>query len=199
MQRYCFDYKETKPIEVNCIKNPCRYHKKDGKYFEINALTPENLCPEAFSTAYSYCLALLYNAQLDEICEHADDSIILRCPNPKEYIVMKVQSYERSKIFSGLKRFMVKSLHKIGLHTELPSKKIKMIIVDNVSCPAGYNTGEEFFFNISNKKEICPAGFSAIHPFLSLEGFFDIPCFNTEQKSRQIHCPDPRGVIYELK
>ena len=77
------------------------------------------------------------------------------------------------------------ALRRIGIPIEYPHSKIIIKVSAAANCPAGYKEAREFEFNIWRTDELCPAGFHAVFPFLAADG--DYP----------VHCPDPRGIVYE--
>lgn len=180
---YCSDFSDKKII-VDFIKNTCRYHKTESQEYGGDKLAPRDFCPEAFYAAYPYCFSLLYGAKLGG----KGNSVMVRCPQSENFIVMEVKSRNIfPRFLIRLKEIMIKFFNKIDFPMEYPHKKIIIRLAKNIGCPAGYKIGDEFEFNIRRRDELCPAGFNAIFPFLS-----------SEEKIK-IHCPDPRGVIYEKR
>lgn len=184
MIKYCSNYPH-KGVEVELIKNPCRYHKYESQEYCGKKLAPFKFCFDAFYVAYSYCFALLYGAKFEF---GNSDSVKIRCPAIKNFIIMEIR---KKRIFPkfviALKEKLIKFLQRLNIPCEFPHQKIKIRVMENNNCPAGYRLGEEFEFNIWKKDELCPAGFNALFPFIS------------NDNKGKVHCPDPRGIIYNTQ
>lgn len=165
------------------IKNPCRYHKCASQVYQREKLAPYKFCLDAFYVAYPYCFALLYGAKF----KFSDNnSIRIKCPNPDSFITMEIKNQRvLPKFVIALKGKLIRFLQKLNFPFEYPHQKIKIKVIENNNCPAGYRIGEEFEFNIWKKDQLCPAGFSMLFPFIA------------NKNKGEVHCPDPRGIVYK--
>lgn len=172
-------------VKVASLNKLCRYHFRQGQKYDQNHLSPSGLCPAAYQAVYPFCLALLYNAKVAP----KGKPIKIRCPNPNGYILMEItrKNYlPKSVLFLKEK---LENFVKIFRPFELPTNQIKIKIIDQKGCPKKYQIGQVFNFNLWSQKEICPAGFAQIYPFLT----------KAKAKSKiLVPCPDDNVAVYQI-
>lgn len=180
MKQCPFNIKEKDVIVAKLYKK-CRYHRACDQKIR---LAPDNLCLSAYQKVYSYCLALLYNAKLPS-------PLKIHCPNPKNYIEMEIiKSPILPKSLTLLKRKLEVAICKIYRPLDLPDHNIFIkIISQKGDCPKNYQIGKTFKFNLYDQKEICPAGFYQLYPFLK----------DNSYKNQLVSCPDEKAVVYQIK
>jgi len=170
-------------VQVASLCKSCRYHRHLGQKYDPAHLSPQGLCLSAYQTAYPYCLALLYNADLGK-------KVIVRCPNPKNYIEMEItKSPIAPTALIALKRKLLSLLANLCRPFDLPDHRITIKIVSQKGvCPKNYSIGQTFKFNLYRQNEICPAGFYQLYPFL----------IQVHKKPIFVSCPDDNVVVYKV-
>lgn len=173
-------------VSVACLDKRCRYHRCLGQKYSVRELGPDNLCLAAYRAAYPYCLALLYDAAIPT----EKGSVQVKCPNSHDYITMEISKKPALPPFLlGLKRGLEKIVATVYRPLDIPDSRITIKIIDQKgNCPYQYSIGQEFHFNIWGQKEICPAGFFQIYPFLT----------SYKESPVLISCPDDSGIVYQL-
>lgn len=190
----CFSYK-NQPIKATAVKSPCRYHSKPA---DIERVGPKGFCLDAFHAAYPYGLALLYDADFKGIDKR--DSVSICCPSPKYKVIFEVKRIQTvSEVLKRLKNTAAKIFEKVFHPVDIINYKVAYKVLDvHGNCPAGHKVGEEFEFNIWDKKELCPASFHSIFPFLLLENQ-GIPFrWRDDSKVCEVPCPDCQGAVYQI-
>lgn len=189
-RQYCKHYGTSEIKLLKHMRNGCRYHKIIGQEYNLKSITPANLCPDAFHSAYPYCLALLYDAEIKHVR--------IKCPNDSNYITMKISKHTFLPEFAEkLKNKFLKTATRLGFSGDIIIAKVK-IKIENIKgvCPAEYTVGDEFEFNIRKQTELCPASFASVFPFI---GNNRATYWREKNSSVCIQCPDRTGAVYEIK
>lgn len=173
-------------VRVASLNKLCRYHFREGQEYDDSHLSPSGMCLAAYQAVYPFCLALLYDAKLSS----KGKLIKVRCPNSKGLVLMEVTHENPLPKPLFLFKEKLESLVRVFRPFELPTKRIKIKIIDQKGCPKKYQKGQVFRFNLWNQKEICPAGFAQIYPFLTQAKV------NTKVL---VPCPDEEVAVYEIK
>lgn len=169
------------------LKKRCRYHKREGQTYTCDSIAPKGLCLDAFHVVYPCCLALLYDADFTGSCHESAgrDEVAIQCPmGCMRMRVTRIQSLPKPVKF--LKTSAEKIFKKLFFPPDVPDYKIRILVEESSDeCP--HKSGEEYYLNIRNTSELCPASFDALYPFLDVTDM------------RFVHCPDHEGILYELK
>jgi len=160
------------------FKRNCRYHKKQGQEFSSEKMFPKNFCPHLYAQAYSFSLALLYNAKFN-----GKQIFDLVCPEKLVKLTLEAK-YTLILPIRIFKKIILNFLQKLGIVKEFPDKRIILKITQSSNCPLKLVKGQSFLFNIWKRDELCPASFYTSYPLL----------MSGEKTS--FHCPDPEGVSY---
>jgi len=183
--KFCSNYTHDAVTAVE-LKKKCRYHKKGGQSFTLDAIAPAGLCLDAFHIAYPYCLTLLYDGDFNASCHRPCDAnrVIIQCPRGK--MKMEVaRIHLLPKTVKTLKTAAEKAFKKLFYPPDVIDYKIRIKIIEAADgCP--HKPGELYYMNIRDTNELCPASFDAVYPFLGVK---DI---------QLVHCPDHEGILYEL-
>lgn len=190
----CFSYKKHH-IKARLIKSPCRYHTAPT---DIERVGPKGFCLDAFHAVYPYGLALLYDADFKGSDKY--DSVFVCCPSPKHKVVFEVKRIQTvSNGIKILRNTLAKIFENIFYPVDIINYKVTYTVLDvHGDCPAGYKVGAEFEFNIWDKKELCPASFHSVFPFLLLENQCIPFNWGDTSKSCEVSCPDCQGAVYQL-
>ena len=134
-------------VEVKSIAGKCKYHKKAGEIYTLEDLAPKGMCLDAYHAAYPYCLALSEGASFRWMKDEDPDAVFCQCS--KSIVVIEIK---RPLFITAIEKNMTVFM------------KVSKI---RGKCPKKMKVGDEFLFNLGQKeKEICPAGFNAIFPYL---------------------------------
>lgn len=153
---------------------------------------------ELFYNSYPVCLSVLYSGipVRMRLRKRGIEKAIASCPHPNG-IKVEISSEEiLPKPLRIAKEFIEEALKIIYRPLDAPFRKVSIKVIEASShCPKGYKAGDAFRFNINRQDELCPAGFTAIYPYIRAlkpsskgEGLSSI----------RVHCPDHAGVIYEV-
>jgi uncharacterized repeat protein (TIGR04076 family) len=185
----CFNLSEF-IIDTIVMKKICKYHKRKGQEYGSNDVV-RDFCADAFYVAYPYCLAFLYGANKNEF---GGDRIYLCCPHPKGIRFEIKRMYRWPFPVRIAKRFLDWVVGKVLYPLDWEDWRIGIKVVeDKGECPAKFSIGKTYWFNIRRLEELCPASFHNIYPFLLSYLVKD----NLTLKN--IHCPDPQGIIYNVR
>lgn len=181
--------------KITEIKFPCRYH---SKLTEIKRIAPNNMCIDGFHAIYPYSLALLYDATFTN--DLKKDLVYINCPSTEGKVIFEVK-----RILTGnnttrlLKTFSANIFEMFFYPVDFFSYKIVYTVSQiKGKCPAGYNIGDEFTFNISDRDELCPASFHSISPYLFLKNKGVFFGWEGTDNSSQVSCPDCQGAVYKF-
>lgn len=169
----------------------CRYHKWPTRTkYTNNLLAPKGMCIDLFHSAYPSCLSLLYGAKFNE-------KVIISCPNPDAGICIELTRHPTKTKY--LRKFIVRLLSKIGRDIELPDTEIIMTIINdnNAGCLYAYKKGCKFKFNLWSGRELCPATFDAVYPFVNnfVRGSFGAWQKKEDNNAAKVVCPDSKSSI----
>ena len=178
----------------------CRYHRvqDQGQSFTGEDLFPRKFCPHAFRIAYPYCLSLLYDSTYPSTAQsNPTRSVKVKCPSSDHFVELNIAiRYSFPFVIRKLKNAAIRALQFLGIDGEYPDRDVVLNVSRvNKICPLGLTEGQSFFFNIWNRKELCPASFYAAYPILMRQ--MAIPENSSSCDNSLIHCPDPFGVYYD--
>lgn len=178
-------------IQTEPFLRTCRYHRQQGQGFCGTALYPAGFCPHAFNASYPYALALLYDARYPDAEGNLKQSFETRCPATANTVFFRIDiRYTMPKWLRILKRLLIRFLQKLGIPAEYPDKAVFYQVQEVTGqCPRGLKKGNVFFFNLHNRKELCPASFHSLYPILMKNSA-------RAEAPSVLHCPDPDGVSY---
>lgn len=190
----CFPYKEQQ-IRATAVGSPCRYHSSPTG---IERSSPAGMCLAAFHVAYPYGLALLYDGKFASA--NGKETAYVRCPNHRGGIVLEVKRVlVTSTVVRYLKSVAARAFELLFHPVDIIDHKIVYTVSDvQGNCPAHHKVSQQFELNIWDKKELCPASFHSLYPYLSLknQGFsFD---WQEGKESNEVSCPDCHGAVYKF-
>lgn len=188
-------------LKTGHFQRTCRYHRQQGQEFTRNQLLPEGMCPHAYMVTYPYALALLYDAKFPGAEYSAvgknestpQREVIVSCPGTDNRITLRIRiRYTFPLLLRILKKAAIRTLQTLGIDGEYPDKNVILDVISvNGQCPQSMQKDTSYFFNVKNRKELCPASFYGAYPLF-------LRAAATEEKCGKInvHCPDPFGVHY---
>lgn len=159
---------EMKAID-GCLK--CLYQQKshsglqvsDGVAkidFEATKITPNNLCLHAFRSIYHLCLSKLYFSKSIE-----EESF--RCPSTETKVYLSVEKVPHKDLKTRFLNFLRQIALFLRIPNDLKETKIKINVTKvEGDCPKGHRVGDEFYFNLGDKEEMCPASTFSLYTFL---------------------------------
>jgi uncharacterized repeat protein (TIGR04076 family) len=148
----------SRQIEVkHSCSGTCKYYRTGKESFNLSTLGPPGLCLDLYSSAYPYCLALLYGAEFS--WEKDKNAVNAQCPAPTKTVHFEVRRVplEKAIMSNGIKK----------------DKNILIRIIDLAESPGEYENGcacnhapgQEFEFNQGDfLDQMCPAAFYNIYP-----------------------------------
>ncbi len=189
MFRYC---SEEKPFQVSTrsFHKKCGYCKSAKVAVGREGVSPQGFCIDAFYAVYPYLLALLYDAKFD--FRSGAKALVIRCPNSASPSFIKV-SFKRKKL-KPLLNILEKTFRALGSPKDAIDKIMTAeVLHENKDClmPAGSG----FALRIPDIRQLCPASFFSLYPFLYAHK--KDPGAGLPQMS--FSCPDPKTcVTYEV-
>jgi uncharacterized repeat protein (TIGR04076 family) len=177
-------------VVENCEK-PCRYHKA-GNYYDFHHIVPPGLCPEAFHAIYPQCLGLLYKGDFGGL-----DSLKASCPKP-DGVVFEVKRIKQRSFWRRGGQVLRKLLSKV-YPAEVLDYDIKISPVEiKGNCDKNIKIDTEYYFNLYNTKELCPAAFDSLFPFVFTSSFVSENNIKTNRLGF-LACPDHKtNIVFQL-
>jgi uncharacterized repeat protein (TIGR04076 family) len=148
--------------------NRCRYHPLNSGNKQVSLLS-QGMCPTAFLNLYPTLLALHCNHDQSKLKMNPAGEII-SCPLGSEGVSFRVYSlkikFNLWAYFKNFLRWVLNFLYPV----EIPDKDVFIKAVDEGrGCSVGITRGQDFYFNLDQKDELCPAAFTSIYPYLDIE------------------------------
>jgi uncharacterized repeat protein (TIGR04076 family) len=154
---------------------------------------------------------LLFGASFHEK-ESRKDSLILKCPAVKNFVVMEIQKVPlpfKLKLLNILKK-MVHPLYPAAIFN--CGIRIK-ILETKGKCLNGHIVGDTFEFNLGNfqltskyvlnigyPRELCPAAFDNLYPYLGYVRWEGKLPWTPEAEINRIGCPDHKASVeFQIK
>lgn len=176
----------------------CRYYQKPARAISFDKFTPARFCVSAYYVVYPYALSLLYDGMRSQKTWREEATVLFSCPNNSDCIQMQVTA--KRNIFSPFLSFLEKALRSLGRPRDVLDKSIEIKVVRlQGSCPRNLTVGRIAQFNLFNRKELCPALFYTLFPYLVLLDRKMLPYWGRDKSSIDIHCPDAAAeIVYRL-
>ncbi|MBI5562816.1 MAG: TIGR04076 family protein [Deltaproteobacteria bacterium] len=189
---------EQYSVDAETLRGPCRYHKRPVDNLKTG---PEGLCKDAHHALYPYALELLY----DGIPPDADrGALTVNCPGVTNKVVFRIEKRGAMPRWLKAARDAAAKIFEVAFYpVDLMDGKVTYA-VDRVdgSCPAGHRAGDVYGFNAGDKKELCPASFHAVYPYIFLKkrgAAFDWSAGDDAGKATDsAPCPDCMGAVYRF-
>ncbi|MEK7691551.1 MAG: TIGR04076 family protein, partial [Bdellovibrionota bacterium] len=177
------------------ILGPCRYNAKPAKGIKAG---PVGLCQDAHHAIYPYGLARMYGADFGN---GVDSDVSINCPGTASEVVFRIRrTTALPRLLGALCSVAAKAFGRIFHPVDLKEYRVSYI-VERVAgkCPAVHAKGDRFEFNVKRRKELCPASFNALYPYIFLKKrgqVFDWA--GSGDVGVSVPCPDCMGAVYEL-
>lgn len=185
-------------ISVYHHNRSCRYYRPPGENLPMQRLAPQGFCFMAYYTAYPYALSLLYDGRgfEDKKSERFD---LTTCQNDSHHLNIEVRT--QRKILAFAWNLLEKSLRAIGIPRDVLDKSIFLTVRTlEGNCPQNLKTGQIAKFNLRNNKELCPAVFYTMFPYLIMANKSIFPYWAKDKKEFCVHCPTVGGnVVYKVE
>jgi uncharacterized repeat protein (TIGR04076 family) len=184
-------------VRIRTIKSKCKYHKHQGQEFRLAEMVPEGLCPSLFFRAYPGALSALYAGSPSKwgLRTREDRERKVACPMAGGVTLNIASRSTAPRFLVMLKEVLEQIMRFLGRGVDLPLRKVDLIITSVGLCPRHRQSGEVFEFNVDKNEELCPAAFSSIYPYIGKQSDLIYP---SRTNVTQIHCPDYRGLEFEL-
>jgi uncharacterized repeat protein (TIGR04076 family) len=188
-------------LAINVISHSklCRYYQKPGLNIMLENLAPASFCLPVYFAAYPTALSLLYDGNNFESLNQEKISIF-DCPCEQNNV--KIQVGTKKNIFSYFLNLLEKILRFLGWPKDVLDKSINFQAVSLASgCPKKLQPGQITEFNLHNARELCPAVFYTIFPFLPMLSDKIFPYWTKDKKETELdlQCPDAGAkIIYRL-
>ena len=172
----------------------CGYCRRGKEKYDKQGLTPGGFCVDAMSAIYPYFLALLYDAVFPQD-PSVHEGILVRCPNANSPTLIRV-SFKYKKL-----RLLLNILEKFFRYIGFPKDAIdKMMIAEimNENEECRHRLGRRFIFRIPDIRQLCPASFFSLYPFIHLYARGKKVSEADGQLALGLACPDPKSNINYL-
>ncbi|KPK99234.1 MAG: hypothetical protein AMJ95_00375 [Omnitrophica WOR_2 bacterium SM23_72] len=168
----------------------CGYCKRGQEKYDRQGLTQDGFCVDAMSAIYPYFLALLYDAKFSQ-GSLADEGVLVSCPNAHSPTLIRVSfKYKKLRLLLNI---LEKFFRCIGFPKDAIDKiMIAQIMNENEECC--HRLGSLFMFKIPDIRQLCPASFFSLYPFIHLYARDK----NVERLALNLACPDPKSNINYL-
>ena len=188
---------ESLDVSIVSHSRLCRYYSKPGKVVPFSNLIPKGFCLAAYQTAYPFALSLLYDGINFNKLE-GEFTADVPCTNCHNHVDMLIKTNKYA--FSLALNLLEKILRFIHFPKDVLDKKIEIDAKEvQGNCLKGITSGLKVNFNLRNKRELCPAVFYSIFPYIVMLDKKVFPYWLKDNKSLDIHCPDPGAkIIYRL-
>lgn len=143
------------------------------------------------SAIYPYFLALLYDAQFHQGLS-AREGLLVRCPNAHSPTLIRVDF--KYKKLRPLLNILEKFFRRIGFPKDAIDKTmLAEILNENSECR--HRLGRQFIFKMPDIRQLCPASFFSLYPFIHLYARGKKAKEANERLALGLACPDPKSNI----
>ena len=168
----CVDYTGLK-IKAIGLHGDCRWGILPNMQFNLEQLTPHNMCLAAFHTAIPYILTLKNGGRFAWLRDR--NVVIFQCPNPEVAVVMNLSIHEEKD-------------HQFSIE----------VIKTRGTCPQKMLPFNMFTLN-RNSIPFCPKAMDSLFPYVNmLNAIKQNPC-NKSPEALRVVCPGyPNYLIFEI-
>jgi uncharacterized repeat protein (TIGR04076 family) len=187
---YCTDVGSL--LVATCGFNKrCGYCRKGEEKYDKQGLTPDGFCVDAMSAIYPYFLALLYDAKFHQ-GPQGEKGLMIRCPNAHSPTLIRLSfKFKKERLLLNI---LEKFFRGIGFPKDAIDKiMIAQIMNENKECR--HRLGDQFIFRMPDIRQLCPASFFSLYPFIHLYEGREKMMEKDDRLSLGLACPDPKSNI----
>lgn len=169
----------------------CGYCRRGEEKYDKQGLTPDGFCVDAMSAIYPYFLAFLYDAQFHQ-GPSAREGLLVRCPNAHSPTLLRVSfKYKKLRLLLNI---LEKFFRRMGFPKDAIDKTMfAEIMNENKECR--HRLGGRFTFRVPDIRQLCPASFFSLYPFIHLYARGEKAKEANERLALSLACPDPKSNI----
>ncbi len=178
-------------VATRGFSKKCGYCRRAGKKYDRQGLTPGGFCVDAMNAIYPFFLALLYDAQFLQGAP-VPEGLLVRCPNASSPTLIGL-SFKYKKL-RPLLNILEKFFRSIGFPKDAIDKTVFVEIVnENRECC--HRLGQRFMLKIPDTRQLCPASFFSLYPFIHLYARGEKAKGASECLALDLACPDPQSNV----